>query len=224
MANGGGIYQFSRETLDKILDWSPKIIAEQLGVSLSAIYNYRMKIKKAGGVDAVLAKQSAISKYVPKKFTTPNTASNTPEKEEVKISNIDYKEEINFLKELNVLDVLVSTIKEHIPEMVVQGYLNMLCKTIRDEKLFSNPEFFVDIEVRLKNILCTILKTKPIPERVVEVEKKVEVEKIRVIEKKIGSSNNIDRPLDIIYTPERMIREYPQFFITSTLHNFNSSK
>ena len=68
-----GLKTFSREKLEAIMDWPTDNIAEKLGVPASAIYNYRHRIKKAGGIDAILAKQESVKE--PVKETTKKAAA-----------------------------------------------------------------------------------------------------------------------------------------------------
>lgn len=191
-----GLKTFSREKLEAIMDWPTDQAAEKLGVTKAAIYNYRTKIKKAGGIDAIVANQ----KKDPVKIATVNATSS---------KEVKYKEELNYLKEIGILDHLVKVIKNNMPILLVDRYINMLCKTIHEEKLFSRIDFFDNVEFRLENILKELIKNSPIPEKVVEIEKVVEKEKLV----KVASATDYDRPLANVFTSERIVKEYPQFFV-----------
>ena len=197
-----GLKTFSKEKLNDILFLPPKELAKKYNMSLASAYNYRYNLKKKGGIDGILK--------------TKNYDLNTESSEKNK-EDIQYKEEMDFLKESKLIDNVIFVIKENIPKTLVDDYVTMFCKMLHDKKLLNNIEFFNNIEERIKNIIKDIINTNPIPEKIVEVEKKVEVEK--VVEKIKVVKSSVDNPLDSIYTASKIQKEYSKFFLSEKAVN-----
>ena len=115
----------------------------------------------------------------------------------------DLKRDRQYLEFVGMVDVLRNKFKEIIPDEIFDFYLDICLKNIHS--MMDNLDFFVNMK---ENVLCEFKKAVegnlPVKEKIVkEVKERVKVETVR-----IGS----DRPLDSIYNPERVLKEYPNFF------------
>lgn len=126
----------------------------------------------------------------------------------INLDNVDNEVEYDnkdkeYLEEIGIVKLLKDKFKEIVPDGVFEFYLNKTIEKIRP--MMENQDFFIDMDEKILHVFTNVVNTYPFP-----VKEKI-VEKVKEVVKtvKLGSDN----PLDNIYTPERILKEYPKFFV-----------
>ena len=126
----------------------------------------------------------------------------------INLDNVDNEVEYDnkdkeYLEEIGIVKLLKDKFKEIVPHGVFEFYLNKTIEKIRP--MMENQDFFIDMDEKILHVFINVVSTYPFP-----VKEKI-VEKVKEVVKtvKLGSDN----PLDNIYTPERILKEYPKFFV-----------
>ena len=120
-------------------------------------------------------------------------------------NEVKYDKDKEYLEEIGIAKLLRDKFKEIVPYSVFEFYLNKTIEKIRP--MMENQDFFIDMDEKILNVFNNAVSAYPFPIK----EKIIEKERVKEVVKtvKLGSDN----PLDNIYTPERILKEYPKFFI-----------